>query len=177
MQHIIQTQRLLYTGCIIIGCLTACTDSSSETIRTFVSTTQQQPIRTPPPLPSLEPIAPIAYRAQGRRDPFSPQQRTAATTKPTDQPKPSNNRQPSVLERYAVADLRMVGTISKNQTSWGLLESPDGIVHRVVVGDYVGTHQGRIQAIHTDKVIVLEQTPQNAENLSRRVVLTLQTTS
>ena len=172
-----QSLRFLAIGYLCLSCLGACTDSSSETIRTFVSTTQQQPVRTPPPLPSLEPITPIAYRAQGRRDPFSPQQRTAATTKPTDQPKPSNNRQLSVLERYAVADLRMVGTISKNQTSWGLLESPDGIVHRVVVGDYVGTHQGRIQAIHTDKVIVLEQTPQNAENLSRRVVLTLQTTS
>lgn len=176
MQPTAQRHRLLYTGCFILSCFTACTETPSEAVRTYVATTQQHPTKTLPPLPKVLPIPSITYTAKGRRDPFVPKHSTASTSQSTTKPASTNNRQPSLLERYAMGDLQMVGTISKKQTRWGLIESPNGKVHRVVVGDYVGLYQGRIQAIHTDKIVISEQTEQGAKQLSRQVILRIKTT-
>lgn len=172
MQPTIPCRHLLYTGCFFLSCLTACTETPSEAVRTYVATIQQQPVKTLPPISGIQLIpAAITYTAKGRRDPFVPRQSTASTTQSMAKPSVINNRQPSLLEKYAVGDLLMVGTISKKQILWGLLESPNGKVHRVMIGDYVGLHQGRIQAIHTDKIIISEQTEQGAKQPSRQTIL------
>jgi len=41
----------------------------------------------------------------------------------------------------------MVGTLARNQVQWGLVLDQEGVVHRVQVGDYMGTQWGKIKRI------------------------------
>lgn len=113
--------------------------------------------------PTLPAISPIIYAADSRRDPFTPpRHQSTISTKHTPRPQ-------GVLQRYALNTLRMVGTISQPQQHWGLLQDPDGQIHRVNIGSYVGRNQGRIQAIHPDKIIVHEHP--NADGQVRHITL------
>ncbi len=102
----------------------------------------------PPSLPAT--IPPTQYTEAGRRDPFAPLRNT-----PTTPPKISSHSQ-GPLQQYALDTLQMVGTVSQQQQHRGLLQSPDGLIHQVKIGSYVGQKQGRVQSIHPDKIIVHE---------------------
>ena len=49
----------------------------------------------------------------------------------------------------------MVGTLSQ-QTLFGLVRDPDGGVHKVQVGDYMGTDHGRITSIEEVEIQLME---------------------
>lgn len=171
---------LLCRYAALIGYLGACTDTPGDDPRAFIATFKQQSMQSSPPaLPTILPIEPVTYTALGRRDPFAaPQQATTAVA--STKPKPvQRNFPPSVLEKYATATLRMVGTLTQADIHWGLIQSPDGIVHRVRVGDYVGLHQGRIQAIYPDKIVLFEQSvsASQQDEAVRRVVLSIASAS
>jgi type IV pilus assembly protein PilO len=102
----------------------------------------------PPSLPAT--IQPSRYTEAGRRDPFARLRNKPATTPGI----PLHSQGP--LQKYALDTLQMVGTVSQQQQHRGLLQSPDGLIHQVKVGSYVGQNQGRVQTIHPDKIIVHE---------------------
>lgn len=170
---------LLCRYAALIGYLSACTDTPGDDPRVFIATFKQQSMQSSPPaLPMILPIEPVTYTL-GHRDPFAAPQR-ATTAVASTKPKPvQRNFPPSVLEKYATATLRMVGTLTQADMHWGLIQSPDGIVHRVRVGDYVGLHQGRIQAIYPDKILLLEQSVSSSQQdeAVRRVVLSIASAS
>ena len=124
------------------------------TLKAYQTTDRETPPteHRPSTSPALPEISPIIYAEAGRRDPFKPQQhKPTVSTKQTPLPHPQG-----VLQQYALSTLQMVGTISQQQQLWGLLQDPDGRIHQVKTGSYVGQHQGRIQAIHPDSIIVHE---------------------
>lgn len=59
-------------------------------------------------------------------------------------------RQP--LEQYDLSTLRYQGMLSDSQRIMALVISPDGQVHEVVVGQYLGRHHGRITHIDAQKI-------------------------
>ncbi|MEL6711139.1 MAG: pilus assembly protein PilP [Pseudomonadota bacterium] len=123
------------------------------------TTGQPQPVES-----SLPVVSPIIYAAAGRRNPFTPPQNKSAA--------PAKRSSPhllSALQQHAADTLQMVGTVSQQQQHWGLLQSPDGQIHRVKIGSYVGRNQGRVQSIHPDRIIVREH--QNADGKTHQIVL------
>jgi type IV pilus assembly protein PilP len=160
----------LFGGWVCIYFLSACTATSSEELETFLASHTQPSVRHLPSLVDLQPVAAVTYTARGRRDPFVPQ-KTVVDIPATTPKQPRKKRGQTVLQRYPLESFRMVGTASKEGMSWGLLESTDGNVHRVAIGDSIGLNQGRIQAVYPDKLIVLE--PDDAETKARRIVLAI----
>jgi type IV pilus assembly protein PilP len=50
----------------------------------------------------------------------------------------------------------MVGTLEQNDTRWGLVTAPDGILHRVRVGNYMGQNNGQITRISPNEIQLTE---------------------
>ena len=67
---------------------------------------------------------------------------------------PDDTRSREYLEQYPLDSMNMVGTLALGDTVYGLLQTSDGLVHRVVVGNYLGQNDGHITSI-TDKEINL----------------------
>lgn len=98
-----------------------------------------------------------AYRPAGKRDPFRPSA-AAWTAQPvageTIPPSDGRTRQP--LERHPLEQLRMVGTLAANGVRHALFHAPDGVVHRVATGDYLGTDNGQLRNVHDAGVELVE---------------------
>ena len=50
----------------------------------------------------------------------------------------------------------MVGTLVQGNTNYGLVQDSDGLIHRVVPGNYLGQNDGRIVEISESKIDVVE---------------------
>jgi type IV pilus assembly protein PilP len=50
----------------------------------------------------------------------------------------------------------MVGTLDINDTVYGLVQTSDGLIHRVVPGNYMGQNDGRITDITESEIVLVE---------------------
>ncbi len=50
----------------------------------------------------------------------------------------------------------MVGTFNKESNEWALIKDPDGTIHRVAVGNYIGMNHGKVSSISNDEVQLSE---------------------
>ena len=62
----------------------------------------------------------------------------------------------------------MVGTLQKDSNKYGLLQTQDGLVHRVVPGNYVGQNDGRVVAVTDGEVQVEELVPDGIGGFYKR---------
>jgi type IV pilus assembly protein PilP len=60
------------------------------------------------------------------------------------------------LEQFPLDTLRMVGTLSQGDTAYGLVQTSDGLIHRVVPGNYMGQNDGRITNINDSEIELIE---------------------
>jgi type IV pilus assembly protein PilP len=110
------------------------------------------------PLPEFLPYQAFAYGAGNMRSPFEP----PVVVKPIDpnkkvaQVKPDPNRVKQFLEQFNIGAIAMVGTLSQGARLFGLVRDPQGGVHRVQLGDYMGMDNGKILAIDENKIELLE---------------------
>jgi len=52
--------------------------------------------------------------------------------------------------------LRMVGTLQLGGTNFGLVQTSDGLIHRVIPGNYMGQNDGRITSIEDSEIELIE---------------------
>ena len=52
--------------------------------------------------------------------------------------------------------LRMVGTLSDRRANFGLVQTADGLVHRVTVGNHMGQNFGRVVAVSDSQIQLVE---------------------
>jgi type IV pilus assembly protein PilP len=50
----------------------------------------------------------------------------------------------------------MVGTLQLGETFYGLVQDSDGLIHRVVPGNYLGQNDGRIVTINESEIQLVE---------------------
>ena len=50
----------------------------------------------------------------------------------------------------------MVGTMENEEYQWGIIQDPDGVVHRIRVGNYMGRNTGKILNVFEDRIEVRE---------------------
>jgi len=53
----------------------------------------------------------------------------------------------------------MVGTLRLADRTYGLIKTKDGLVHRVLPGNYLGQADGRVTEISASKISVVEIVP------------------
>ncbi len=52
--------------------------------------------------------------------------------------------------------MRMVGTLDFGENTYGLVQTSDGLIHRVLPGNYMGQNDGRVTAIAEAKINLVE---------------------
>jgi len=110
------------------------------------------------PLPVVKTFENFLYTAQDERDPFgysADEQEEAAESGP----RPDQNRPREPLESFPLDGLKMSGTLGTAQAMEALVRDPDGVVHRVHLGNYLGQNYGRVTAIEEDHVDLVELVP------------------
>jgi type IV pilus assembly protein PilP len=108
------------------------------------------------PLPEITPYEVYAYAAdqEGVRSPFMPD--TPQSAGPAGGTRPDPDRPREFLESVPLDSLNMVGTMDLGETAYGLVQTPDGLIHRVLPGNYMGQNDGRIIGIGESKIELVE---------------------
>ncbi len=110
------------------------------------------------PLPVVKTFETFLYKDQDLRDPFglsAEEQEQNANSGPH----PDQNRTREPLESFPLDGLKMSGTLGLAKKIEGLVRDPDGVVHRVHLGNYLGQNYGRITAIGEERIDLVELVP------------------
>jgi len=162
-QQLKQTTRLVVIV-LMVGVLAACSESMDD-LDKYIASVKERPADPIPPIPPVKTYSPYEYDALAGRDPFraslnegSDDQRTANKSGP----RPDFDRPKEYLERYELDTMSMVGTFRKGESYWALIRDPEGVVHRVPQGEYLGRNHGRVVSISDTQVVMSELIPDGA---------------
>jgi type IV pilus assembly protein PilP len=138
--------------------LTACGGSSYPDLDKFMADTKARPSGHVPPIPAFTTYKNFLYGAAGLRSPFQPPIEVKDITRlqRLTKVRPDPNRTREFLEQFTFDSLGMVGTVQMGGTLWALVSDPEGSVHRVRMGNYVGKNHGRIVELTESYVAAIE---------------------
>jgi type IV pilus assembly protein PilP len=141
---------VLVAGLAISGC----GSDGLNDLRDFVKNAHADRKPNIKPIPEIKPQESFAYAAGNLPDPFM-----QVNLKPLarDSKSKDQGRRREPLEDYPLDALKMVGTLSRGNQSWAVIQAPDGTVRRVQVGSYLGQNSGKVIRITEAKVDVIEQ--------------------
>jgi type IV pilus assembly protein PilP len=146
--------------CLLLACLsgtmTACSSADDELSR-FIEDTKKEPGGRVEPLPEVRPYETFVYAAADMRSPFLPGGSGAGSGMAGLRPDSKRNRE--FLEQFSLDTLKMVGTLKLSGRMYGLVQTKDGLVHRVSDGNYIGQADGKITEITPAKIAVTEIVP------------------
>ena len=109
------------------------------------------------PLPQVKPYQPVSYAAENLVDPFRPDRIVIA--KPTPgiggTRGPDLNRPKEPLEAFPLESIEMVGTITQDKQTYGLVKAGENL-YRVKKGNYMGQNFGVITSINEGEIKLTE---------------------
>lgn len=138
--------------------LSACSYDSAD-LRDYVAEVKSRPggrLEGIPHFPEPDAVPEVSRKV----DPFKSflaeeLARTAEPQDPLEPPWPPHN--PEELERHSLDSLRMVGTLDQRSEQWGLIRDPDGVIHRVKAGHYMGSNYGKVLEVSERRIYLLEK--------------------
>jgi len=136
--------------------LSACSSADDELTR-FIEDTRKEPGGPVKALPEIKPYETFAYAAADMRSPFLPGGSGANSGMAGLRPDSKRNRE--FLEQFSLDTLKMVGTLKLGGRMYGLVQTKDGLVHRVSGGNYMGQADGKITDITPAKITLTEIVP------------------
>ena len=149
------TIKYFLTVALISVGLTAC-GGDSDDLDEYINEIKARPGGRIDPLPEITPYEIFSYIAdrQGIRSPFRPD--TSQASRGGSGPRPDDDRSREYLESFPLDTLGMVGTMHINETMYGLVQTSDGLIHRVIPGNYMGQNDGRITEISESEIGLVE---------------------
>jgi type IV pilus assembly protein PilP len=152
-----QRNSLLLVGALwlVASTLAGCSSRDDE-LDQFITDTKKEPGGRVEPLPELKPYETYAYESASLRSPFMPGGSGGSSATAL---RPDSRRNREFLEQFSLDTLRMVGTLKLADRTYGLIKTKDGLVHRVLPGNYLGQADGRVTEISPSKISVVEIVP------------------
>jgi type IV pilus assembly protein PilP len=138
-----------------LGLVAGCSSKDEELAQFIAQTKQEQPSGVEP-LPEIKPYETFAYADQSLRSPFVPGGSGGSSSASI---RPDSKRNKEFLEAFALDTLKMVGTMKFGGKNYGLVRATDGLVYRVLPGNYLGQNEGRITSITPSKINITEIIP------------------
>ncbi len=156
----IGARRLKVALCAGLACATlvnlAACSSADDELQRFIEDTKRESGGRVEPLPEIKPYQSFIYSAQSLRSPFQPIGPGGPNGANV---RPDVKRNREFLEQYSLDTLKMVGTLKLGGQTYGLVQTKDGLVHRVLPGNYIGQADGKITSITPSKILVREIVP------------------
>lgn len=153
---------LLVSGALL---LQGCQDRKMADLKEFVATAYQDRKPDIEPLPEIEPFKAFEYSASESNDPFDFENISSArsTDGRSSGKRPDETRRREALESFPLDALKMVGTLSKENIPWVIVQTNEGKAHLARVGNYLGQNEGKIKSIDPERQLVeLEETVRDA---------------
>lgn len=142
----------------VVAATSGCVDRDMSDLEIFAQEILSRKGERIAELPPIEPYEVYTYSSAEAVDPFEPfykeqqSQQVATTDQGGSGTRPNFDRNPEELESYALDSLRMMGTLELDNELWGIVRSPDGTIHRVQVGNYLGRNHGKIVGISEESI-------------------------
>jgi type IV pilus assembly protein PilP len=145
---------------LVLAVAAAGCSGQEDNLNRYIAEVKDRPATPITPIPAVKTYEPYAYEGLAGRDPFRP-----STSEGVEQvvqggdasgPRPDLQRPREYLERFELDTLLMVGTFAKESSEWALVQDPDGVVHRVAIGNYLGKNHGKVTEISADEVTLSE---------------------
>lgn len=111
-----------------------------------------------PAVPVVKTFETFLYQDQDKRDPFEPAP-PQATAQNAAGPHPDQNRPRQPLEAFPLDSLKMVGTIGGKGGVEGLVKDPQGVIHQVRAGEYMGQNYGHVTQVTESEIDLVELVP------------------
>jgi type IV pilus assembly protein PilP len=132
---------------------------SMKDLEQYVETTRNKYQGSVEPLPQFEPYQNYVYAAFNYRDPFIEPKAADTAGQNTGEGGPDMRRRKEPLEFFPMDALKMVGILEQKGQVWGLIQDPDGTIHRVKNGNHAGENYGEIVRISEEKIDFVEIIP------------------
>lgn len=160
--------RQVSAGALAVFLVAGCADKRMDDLQRFVENAHKDRKPRVEPLPRVRPHDTFAYTASQLTDPFSAGNldRSPPATGSGNAPDITRRKEP--LEQYPLDSLRMVGTLSRGETSWAVIRAPDGTIHRAREGNYLGQNYGRVIEVTDSKLYITELIPGGNDNWIER---------
>lgn len=158
-------QFVLPTALVLLGCfiLSGCSDSHLQELHSWVAQVKTRPGPALEPIPTLRPYRPYAYPQTQLRSPF-----VAVAPEKVSTVHPDLERPKEYLEHFPLDALKFVGQINFGGTNYALIRDPEGVVHRVSSGQYLGQNNGRVVGIKAGTIKLVEIVPNGTGGYQRR---------
>jgi len=148
---------LVVAALFLAGC-----QQEKEDLSAYVASVQARQKADIEPMPVMKSYEKFTYSAGELRNPFIP------TVIDIDLPveeeikkvvdngiRPDKTRLKEVLESYELNELRLVGTLEQ-ESVWALIRAPEGVIHKVRSGDYIGQNDGQILTVSDTELTLKE---------------------
>lgn len=137
--------------------LQGCADSGLSEVRTFMQEEQGKKGPRIEPLPNARPYVASFYSSAGSKSPFDlPRDEANSDPQGNRVEAPDQNRVKEFLERFNIAELKMVGTMEQDGVRWALINDGTGSVHRVTAGNHLGRNHGIIDSVEASGLELVE---------------------
>lgn len=162
MDNVAVSLRLAAVVMVAATALSGCSGNDYSDLRTYINNVKARPAGRVAPVPEFKTYETFEYEAAELRDPFKMFIADTALvdeTTATDGLRPDMNRHKETLEQYPLDTLRFVGHLERDGQKWAIVTSPDHLVHRVMVGNHLGTNFGEIVEISESRIEIREIIP------------------
>lgn len=140
--------------------LTACGGEEFQDLRDFVKNAGADMRGKIPPPPEIKHYEPFIYNNDaGQPDPFKPRKPDMRGSGGINQPDLTRPRE--ALEEFPLENLKMVGYLYQNKVGYAVIRAPDGKLHRIRAGNYVGLNFGLVEEV-TDTGIIIKEMVQDS---------------
>jgi len=151
---------ILFISFLLVAC-----QEGKEDLDSFITSVQSMQQAEIEPIPAMKTYETFLYSAAELRNPFV---KTVVEVPVAEKIEnvidngiyPDMDRLREELEAYELAELRLVGTLQQ-ESLWALIQTPEGIIHRVQKGNYVGKNEGEIVMISDSDLLLSEIVPNN----------------
>ncbi len=170
MKFLIQKHKFIHAIiCLLaVSLLAGCVSTDISDLENQVTELMTRPGGRIEPLPEIKPYEAYTYES-GQENAKNPFKLFYVISKPEitddvvvddglteEMEREIRNRNREELEQFELDSLRMVGTIDNESNNWAIVLDPDGVVHRVKVGNYIGSNIGKIINIYEDRIDLRE---------------------
>ncbi len=157
-------RKLIVIGlCFLVLSLSGCANENINDLRQYVKKVKAKPKGIIEPLPEIKVVEPFIFNPDQLRDPFRPVEKINEVSELDIASgfgiKPDVSRRKEELEAYSLDSLRMVGTLTMDNSLWALVKASNGTIHRVQKGNHMGRNFGEIIRILDDKIELMEIIP------------------
>lgn len=149
--------------------LVACVGEEFQDLRDFVKNAGADMRGKVDPAPEIKPYEPFNYdNSAGLPDPFKPRKPVMKSGGPPGLNQPNMERHKEALEEFPLDGLKMVGFLSQGNAAHAVIRSPDGKLHLVKAGNYLGQNFGHITEVSETEVKIKEMVQDSTGDWSER---------